>query len=86
MTELTPVPDAPAPVLEVPPAEEIARHYDAAMDSVRLLLAGKPEYMPESDWPDCVRRNVDHLEHMISRPWWDGYDLAPFQQAINAHK
>jgi hypothetical protein len=72
--------------MPTPSAEEIARHYDAAMDSVRLLFAGKPMYVSESDWPDCIKRNVEHLEIMLNQPWWDGYDLAPFQQAINAHK
>jgi hypothetical protein len=86
MTEPIPVPNASEPVQEIPSAKEIARHYDAAMDSVRLLLDGKPEYMPESDWADCIRRNLKHLEIMLQKPWWDGYNLAPFQQAINAHK
>ena len=87
-----PVPQMPPPpgALEVqrpvPHPAEIARHYEAALDSVRLLLAGKPEYMPEQDWPDCIKRNVDHLKHMMQNPWWDGYDLAPFQQAIDAHQ
>jgi hypothetical protein len=86
MVEPTPVPNAPTIVPEVPSAEEIARHYDAAMDSARLLLADRPEYMPELDWPDCIKRNAEHLEGMLKQPWWDGYDLTPFQQAIDLHK
>jgi hypothetical protein len=56
------------------------------MDSARLLLADRPEYMPELDWPDCIKRNVEHLEGMLKQPWWDRYDLTPFQQAIDLHK
>ena len=38
-------------------AEEVARSYAAAMDSVNLLAAGKPEDMTDEDWQDCKQRN-----------------------------
>lgn len=77
MTELaTPV--------EQPTAEEIARHYSAAMDSVNLINAGKPERMDAAEWADCVKRNVDHLKIMVAKPWWTGQDLAPLHAAIAA--
>ncbi len=38
-------------------AEEIARHYSAAMDSVNLINAGKPKDMADDEWADTVARN-----------------------------
>ena len=35
-------------------AEEIARHYSAAMDSVNLINAGKPEDITNAEWDDTV--------------------------------
>lgn len=79
MTELaTPV--------ETPSAEEIARHYSAAMDSVALLNAGKPEGMDDAEWADCVARNVAHLEIMVAKEWMQDEDLAPLEAAIAANK
>lgn len=74
MTELaTPV--------EQPTAEEIARHYSAAMDSVNLINAGKPEQMSDEDWADVVTRNKEHLQLMIAKPYWTTEDLSPLQAA-----
>ena len=72
MTETTPTP------------EEIARHYSAAMDSVNLLNAGKPEGMTDEDWADTVARNVAHLEIMVAKDFMQGQDLAPLNAAIAA--
>jgi hypothetical protein len=65
--------------------EDIQRHYDAAMDSVNLLNAGKPEGMTDEDWADCVQRNVEHLRLMVAKDFWQGQDLAPLQAAIASH-
>ena len=54
-------------VQEKPTAEEIARHYSAAMDSVNLINGDKPEGMEDADWADTVKRNVEHLEIMVKR-------------------
>jgi len=62
-------------------AEEIARHYSAAMDSVNLINAGKPERMSNEDWADCLKRNKDHLKIMIAKDFWTTEDLTPLQQA-----
>ena len=72
--------------VEQPTAEEIARHYSAAMDSVNLLNAGKPEGMEDAEWADCVKRNVEHLEIMVAKEWMQGQDLAPLNAAIEANK
>ena len=64
-------------------AEEVARSYAAAMDSVNLLAAGKPENMSDEDWADTVKRNKDHLEIQIAKgEFYAGYDLTPFEQAV----
>ena len=64
-------------------AEEVARSYAAAMDSVNLLAAGKPEKMEEADWLDTVKRNKEHLEIQIAKGgFYAGYDLTPFEQAV----
>ena len=62
-------------------AEEIARHYSAAMDSVNLINAGKPEDMTDEDWADCLKRNKDHLLIMLAKDFWTNEDLAPLQAA-----
>ena len=62
-------------------AEQIAQHYSAAMDSVNLINAGKPERMSNEDWADCLKRNKDHLKIMIAKDFWTTEDLTPLQQA-----
>ena len=66
--------------------EQIAKHYSAALDSVTLLNAGKPERMSAEDWTDCKKRNVDHLELMVAKTYWTTEDLAPFNTAIAANQ
>jgi hypothetical protein len=64
-------------------AEEIARHFSAAMDSVNLLNAGKPEDMTDEDWQDCKQRNIDHLAIQIAKgDFYAGYDIKPFEDAV----
>ena len=64
-------------------AEEVARSYAAAMDSVRLLEAGKPADMEESEWQDTVKRNKEHLEIQLAKgDFYAGYDLKPFEDAV----
>ena len=64
-------------------AEEVARHYSAAMDSVNLLAAGKPENMTDEDWADTVKRNKEHLEIQIAKgDYYAGFDLTPFENAV----
>jgi hypothetical protein len=62
-------------------AEEIARHYSAALDSCNLLNAGKPEDMIDEDWADTVKRNKDHLNIMLAKDFWTTEDLAPLEAA-----
>ena len=65
-------------------AEEIAQHYKAAMDSVNLLNAGKPEDMTDEDWADCKQRNIDHLKIQIAKgaEYYGSHNLTPFEDAV----
>ena len=70
-------------MLELTPEQKVQRSYDAAMDSVALLNAGKPEKMTDEDWADTVKRNKDHLEIQIAKgDFYAGHDLTPFENAI----
>jgi hypothetical protein len=62
-------------------AEQIAKHYSAAMDSVNLINAGKPELMEDAEWVDCLSRNKEHLKLMVAKDFWTTEDLTPLQQA-----
>ena len=62
-------------------AEEIARHYSAAMDSVNLINAGQPEGMSDEDWADILSRNKEHLNIMLAKDYWTDEDLSPLQAA-----
>jgi hypothetical protein len=61
--------------------EQIAQHYSAAMDSVNLINAGKPENMTDEEWADCLARNREHLRIMLAKDFWTNEDLTPLQQA-----
>ena len=63
--------------------QEVQRSYDAAMDSVNLLNAGKPKDMTDEDWASCVARNKEHLKIQIAKgDYYAGYDLTPFEDAL----
>ena len=70
-------------MLELTPEQEVQRSYDAAMDSVNLLNAGKPEDMTADDWADTVKRNKEHLSIQIAKGgYYAGHDLTPFKNAV----
>lgn len=64
-----------------PTAEEIAQHYNAAMDSVNLISSGKQDWMTNEQWVDAVSRNKEHLVIMLAKDFWTDEDLTPLQQA-----
>ena len=68
-------------MIELTQEEQIAKHYSAAMDSVNLINAGKPEGMEDAEWADCLQRNRDHLKIMVAKDFWTTEDLTPLQQA-----
>ena len=70
-------------MLELTPEQEVQRSYNAAMDSVNLLNAGKPDLMTAEDWADTVTRNKEHLSIQLNKEgFYSGYDLQPFKDAV----
>lgn len=67
-------------------AEQIARHYSAALDSVNLIndLVSKTNRTDEEN--DRIARNVEHLEIMVAKDFWTTEDLSPLNKAIAAGK
>ena len=66
--------------------EEIQAHYNAAMDSVALLNAGKPAELSTDEWTACVSRNVEHLRLMVAKTYWtSSQDISVLQAAIDAN-
>ena len=66
---------------ELTEEQKIAQYYSAAMDSVNLINAGKPEGMTDADWADCLSRNKEHLRIMLAKDFWTTEDLSPLQVA-----
>jgi len=62
-------------------AEEIAQHYRAAMDSVDLINAGKPERDTDEQWANTLVRNKEHLKIMLAKDYWTTENLTPLQAA-----
>jgi hypothetical protein len=67
--------------IESQTAEQIAKHYSAAMDSVNLINGGKPEGMTAEEWTDCLERNREHLKIMLAKDFWTSEDLTPLRTA-----
>jgi len=61
--------------------EQIAQNYKAALDSVALINAGKPEKMEDSEWADCLARNKEHLKIMLAKDFWTTENLTPLRTA-----
>jgi len=68
-------------MLELTQEQKVAKDYSAAMDSVNLLNAGKPEDMTDAEWTDTVARNKEHLKIMLAKDFWTNENLAPLQAA-----
>ena len=66
---------------QTPTAEQIAKHYSAAMDSVNLINGGKPENTSDEEWADTIARNKEHLNIMLAKDFWTNENLAPLQAA-----
>jgi len=71
-------------MIELTQEQKVANDYSAAMDSVNLLNAGKPEDMTAEDWADTVKRNKEHLEIQITKgvEFYGEHDLTPFVEAV----
>ena len=62
-------------------AEQIAKNYSAAMDSVNLINAGQPEGMTAEDWADTLARNKEHLKIMLAKDFWTNENMTPLEDA-----
>jgi hypothetical protein len=62
-------------------AQQIAKHYSAAMDSVNLINGEKPEQYTDAEWADCLVRNKEHLKIMLAKDFWTTEDLEPLRAA-----
>lgn len=71
-------------MVELTQEQEVQRSFNAAMDSVNLLLAGKPEDMTNEDWENCRQRNIDHLKIQLEKgaEYYGTNDLNPFEDAV----
>lgn len=62
--------------------EQIEQNYKAALDSVNLLNNGNVHNMPEDEWNDCVKINLEHLKIILAKDYWTTEDLTPLENAI----
>jgi hypothetical protein len=60
-------------------AEEIAKQYSSAMDSVNLVAELKAKATLTVEEADCLARNVEHLGIMLAKTFWTTENLTPFQ-------
>ena len=66
-------------------AEQIQKHYDAALDSVTVITDLIALDSRDDDQTATVARNVEHLQIMVAKDYWtDAQDLAPLNAAITA--
>lgn len=65
-------------------AEEIQKHYDAALDSVTVITDLMALDSRDDDQTATVARNVEHLQLMVAKDYWTSQDMAPLNAAITA--
>ena len=66
-------------------AEQIQKHYDAALHSVTLITDLMALDSRDDEQTAAVARNVEHLQIMVAKDYWtDAQDLAPLNAAITA--
>jgi hypothetical protein len=66
-------------------AEEIQKHYDAALDSVTLITDLMALGSRDDEQTASLARNVEHLQIMVAKDYWTSdHDLAPLNAAITA--
>jgi hypothetical protein len=71
-------------------AEQIAQHYTAmghSVDLINAIIAGEAMADDDAaDKQDCVNRNVEHLEIMLSKDFWTDEDMTSVNAAITKGK
>ena len=68
--------------METLTAEQIAKHYSAALDSVALINQLMALDSRDEKQTATVARNVEHLEIMVAKDYWTTEDLGPLNTAI----
>ena len=64
-------------------AQEIKQHYSAMLESVALVNEVLGCGDTDDEAKDCVRRNVEHLELMLTKDYWTTEDMTAVNQAID---
>ena len=64
-------------------SEEINQHYSAAIDSMDLINRLLNKTVHTLFELDLIKRNVQHLEIMVSKNIWSFRDLEGFKNAIS---
>ena len=69
-------------------AAQIAQHYTAmghSVDLIHAVIAGTSMAEESTEGQqDCVDRNVEHLELMLTRDYWTDEDMTAVDAAIVA--
>lgn len=68
--------------LPIPTAEEIKKHYLACFDSINLINSISTQLKITQQDVDSVKRNIQHLQIMLTRTYWTTEDLKPLQDAV----
>jgi hypothetical protein len=63
---------------------EIAQHYSAALDSVRLINEIVASGDTDEETVDVKTRNQEHLEIMLAKNFWTTEDLQPLRDAVGS--
>jgi|TARA_R110000803_G_scaffold97001_1_gene165131 hypothetical protein len=75
---------------EIRTAQEIAQDYTAMGHSVDLINgiidSSKMTDKTDEDKKECVKRNVEHLEFMLSKEYWTNQDMTSAHLAITSGK
>ena len=68
--------------------DEIAHNYSVMADSVNLIngiIAGtERELYTTEEKKECVTRNVEHLQIMLSKAYWTTEDMTAVNSAVTA--
>ena len=70
---------------DVKTKEQIAQDYSAMLDSVNLIdkiKTNPPVEMTNEEVADCISRNVEHLELMVTKNYWTDEDMTAVNTAI----
>ena len=67
-------------------ALEIATNFTKMKESISLVNEAIATNDKDEETLACVKRNIDHLEHMLTRDYWTTEDMSDVNAAITAGK